>query len=95
MSDNQEKKKSLYEKKQATITFDMFDPKSQEGKKTKRHPLHMDYHMGTFGDQENKENFGGNIQGGLSGIIVNLNNGNSYRITAQQMVDFVAEQEGE
>ena len=85
--------KSLFVKKVVKMEIDVFDPKSQKGK-SKGFPFHMDRHMGTFGETD-KTKFGGTIQGGLVGIVVNLNNGKVFRITPQQLVNYIAEAEGE
>lgn len=78
----------LFEKKQALITFDLLPANP---KKT-NWPIHLDPLMGNFGSKVKSE-FGGYVCGGFSGLVVNLNNDNVYRITTQQIVDFVADLE--
>ena len=90
--ENTKKKESLFKEEVAPITFGFFDKKEYDAKPTpKSFPVHMDPTMATFGEKGN--GFSGDIQGGLSGLIVNIDGGNTYRITTQQILDFVVELE--
>ena len=88
-----EKKESTFEQKKGQLEFDYFDPKSQDGKKIKSTPIHLDPQMATFGSKDKNE-FGGDVQGGLVGVVVNFNSGAKSRITTEQIIDFAVDQLG-
>ena len=80
-----------FKEKTRNIKFDFFNPiDSITGKRNSSTPIHMDPVMATFGEDDDDE-LGGNVQGGLVGIVVNFKNGKKVRITTQQLVNFAIE----